>query len=389
MRIGLVTEWYPPDIGGVASHVRDLSKYLVKRGHEVVIITRRRNGYRRGAGNVIEIPSAFSFENILVPPDLSSLSEVIVKSDLDILHSHHAFTLLPLMSLIKAHGVGIGTVLTNHSSYLNDYSYVTRVLGYAFFPVKFILTNYVDRIIAVSRTAASFIRAFTGTKDVEIIYNGVDTERFNPHGSRIYSERIRGDPKILFVGRLVYRKGPHILIKAFEIIRREYRDAVLIIAGEGSMKGRLMELIDMLGLRENVAFVGKISDEELPDLYRSVDLCVIPSLFGESFGIVAIEAMASGTPIIASNSGGLREIITDGYNGLLFEPENYIMLAEKAIDLLGDDLFRRRIVMNALRTVDEKFSWNVIIDKILNIYLELLQYREVILEHETVVWNSN
>ena len=284
--------------------------------------------------------------------------------------AHHAFTPIPLISVLTASLCKYPTVLTNHSAYLYDYDYLLKTLGHIAIPIRVILSR-VNAIIAVSKVAADFIRAFTSSVPIEVIPNAVDINRFNPKGSRMFRDAT-SDFTLLYVGRLVHRKGVHYLIDSMKFIVKEVPKAKLVIAGDGSLKNILRRRVIDLDLSENVLFMGKVSDDLLPDLYRSADVFVMPSLYGESFGISVLEAMASGLPVIASSVGGIKEVITNNVNGILLESVSPKHIADKVLQLHNDDNLRRRLACEARKSVEENYSWGVIVRRILNVYLKVL-----------------
>ena len=159
-----------------------------------------------------------------------------------------------------------------------------------------------------------------------------------------------------------------------------------MIVGDGYMRVPLQFLVKQLRLRRNVSFLGCISEDMLVEKYRSSNLVVVPSISSESIGIVVLEAMASGKPVIASSVGGLKEIVSDGSTGLLVEPSDPIDLADKIILLLSDRSLREQLSRNARKLVVDNYSCNVICDRILDVYntaireRRLTSYNEGILE---------
>ncbi|RLE81655.1 MAG: hypothetical protein DRJ36_01165, partial [Thermoprotei archaeon] len=358
MRVLLITRWFPPEIGGVASHVRDLAMNLYSRGDRVTVFT---------ASNVS--CSDWPFEVIRVSPEeylrvackaiwsrnpFRDLMEVV---DPDIVHVHHAFTPISLASLVSASLSRYPVILTNHSAYLYDYKYLLKALGYMSFPLKLIIDK-ADRIIAVSKAAARFIRAFAPSTSITVIPNGVDTDRFRPEGSRELRKAIGDGFIVLYVGRLVQRKGVLRLINAMGMVARNIPEVKLVIVGEGPLRMLIEKRVKELEVDKNVMLLGKVEDLKLPDLYRSADVLVMPSLYGESFGIVSLEAMASGLPVVATSTGGLKEIVINGVNGLLLRNARSESIAEKLIYLYRREDVRKNLSLNARRIAEERYSWD-------------------------------
>ncbi len=369
MKILMVSEWHPLSIGGVQRHVRELSKILVDNGFEVAILTKSNNIMIRNGFNVpiYQVKSIIGNNYLFLPPNLQEVKLILKKFSPDIIHVHHAFTPTPLLTLHLADKMDIPKVLTNHTIISNNIdSLFSSMTCNGLKVLKYFLSK-ADYIISVSNCAARFIEKIIGDHANNIVIpNGVDVNKFYP--SKInFNNQI-----ILFVGRLVYRKGVHILLKAFSIVAREFSDVKLRIVGEGYMRGILQFLVQKYDLNNRVEFLGKVSEDKLPEIYREAKIVVIPSLFRESFGIVALEAMASGKPVIASNIGGLSEIIIDNYNGILIPPGDPELLADRIIELLNDDKLIFKMGFYGRRIAVEKYSWNIIVKRILEIYNELV-----------------
>ena len=372
MKVLLATEWFPPDIGGVASHVRDLAVNLRSRGHDIAIVTRKREDRGEWPFEVIELEHKDFLKFLWGLSGNGVIKKILDDFDPDIVHAHHAFTPIPLASIFSASINGYPTVLTNHSAYLYDYNYLLKTLGFVAFPFRSIIGK-ADEVIAVSNAAARFIGNFAPSVPLKIIPNGVDTERFNPKGSRRLREEVEADFIVLYVGRLVYRKGVHHLVEAMKLLAKREPGILLVIAGDGPLKRSLREKVESLGLDKQVLFLGRVDDSLLPDLYRSSDVFVMPSLFGESFGIVALEAMASGIPVIASAIGGLKEIIIDGVNGILLRDVNPETIADEIYRLYLDDTLRLYLSRKAREHVEKNYSWRNITRRIEEEYVKLLE----------------
>ena len=368
MRILLTTEWHPLSIGGVQSHVRDLALNLSALGHEVFIVSRAGNnsmlaGQDTGVSKHYIVKSLLPLNIIIIPPDPFHLKTLITNIKPDIIHAHHAFTFIPLLSLRVGEIYSIPRILTNHSVMIGyDYEFLWRTSSYFLLPYRYYISK-AQVIVSVSKAADKFISGFikSNVKRV-IIPNGVDINRFKP------PKEDPSEPTVLYIGRLVYRKGIHILLKAFSYVVKEEPDARLVVAGKGYMEPILRTLASKLGIQESIVFRGYVPESEKPGLYRRASMVVIPSIYGESFGIVALEAIASGRPVIASNTGGLREIIDDGIEGFLVEPSSPQALAEKIILLLQDRGLYRKMSIQARSKAEKKYSWNIILNAIVNIY---------------------
>ena len=205
---------------------------------------------------------------------------------------------------------------------------------------------------------------------VVVIPNGVDTARFNPQvsGDSVREKFGLGKSRVvLFVGALTNwhaYKGVDILIRAFKKVCETRSDAKLLIAGEGNLSNQYYALADELGISSNVIFAGKVEESELPQFYAASDFTVLPSKdSSEGFGLVLMESMATGKAIIGSRVGGVLEVVRDGYNGILVEPNDVDELARAMQFLFQDD--RTRLLMGRYgRMFAESSDWSSVVEKL-------------------------
>ncbi|MGQ9494146.1 MAG: glycosyltransferase family 4 protein, partial [Anaerolineae bacterium] len=213
---------------------------------------------------------------------------------------------------------------------------------------------------------------------VDELPNGVDTERFHPaidastlraHYGLAADERV-----VLFVGaldRAHFFKGVAVLLQALTHIPTEH--IRLLIIGDGNLRPAYQRHASLLGLDERIVFCGQVSEADLPAHYALCDLLVLPSTtMGEAFGLVLLEAMACGKPVIASNLPGVRSIVSDGADGLLVRPGDVHDLAEKMQTLLDDPQRRREMGKRGRVKVEEKYAWKKIIPRLVRVYEEVL-----------------
>ena len=372
LRVVLALDWHPLSIGGVQSHVRYLAKFLANYGLEVYVISRKTGKVAERTLDTLDdyecmlVNSMLPFDVILVPPRRSELEEIIFKIKPDVVHSHHAFTPLSLLSLDVARKNSIPRVLTNHSIALGyEYTYLWRSSSLFLTPLKQILSS-ANVVISVSKAADKFISNFLrSTVKRLIVPNGVDTEKYKP---------LKNPPEnyvVLFIGRLVYRKGVHLLLKAFREIVSEIPEAKLLIVGKGYMEPILKTMASTLDLKRNVIFRGLVSEEEKIHLLQSSAVVAVPSIYCESFGVVAIEAFATGTPVIAFKVGGLAEIVDHGVNGFLANVGDLKRFTEYLVTLLQDRKLRKKMSKNARLKAEKKYSWSIISKEIYRVYLAL------------------
>jgi len=214
---------------------------------------------------------------------------------------------------------------------------------------------------------------------IVVIPNGVDSKRFSyTNCDQVIRRRYAIDHEkiILHVGRLVPEKGANVLVGAMPSVLRAHPEAKLVVAGDGYYKEELTRIASSMGLSEKVHFAGYVSDEMLQMLYRCASVAVFPSIY-EPFGIVALEAMASGCPVIVSDVGGLSEIVDNEVNGLKVPVNNSDALASAIARLLGDHDLRERLRNEALLRMDTVYNWRLISEGTKALYVKTIEEAKV------------
>ena len=351
MKIGLVCPYIYPDGGGVAQHVGYLYENLRLRGHDVRIITASHGPQRSSEGDVIRLGVGFSVPTngsmgtlTFSPRYLGQIKAMLDRERFDVLHFHEPF--VPFLSLFLLRESTSVNVATFHAyaGFSPSYEFGKRFLG-----------GYAGRLhgrIAVSAAARHFIdRYFPG--DYRIIPNGVDLTRFD---RAVPIARWQdGTRNLLFVGRHEPRKGLLDLLKAYRLLRKTGCDCRLLVVGSGPQEREARRYIATRRL-SGVEFLGRVSDAAKAQLFKNADVYVSPATGGESFGIVLLEAMASGAPIVASDIHGYKGVVRRGREALLVPPRTPKALAGAIATLLNDDA--ARIAMGeAGRARAEDFSW--------------------------------
>jgi phosphatidylinositol alpha-mannosyltransferase len=281
----------------------------------------------------------------------------------DVVHTHGALAVnLPHLAFHYSRSKNVATF---HTAFVG---FNWHKIGKMFFKKG---SKRIDVFIPVSKVALYTIRPHYPHGTYRIVPNGVDTRRFRPDLPPIERMASMPNPKILFVGRLEPRKGLDHLLRAYPFVKREIPDAMLFVVGSGPLEQHYRGMIPD-ELRDSVHFEGFVSVEDLPRYYASADVYTSPAVGGETFGIVLVEAMASGTPVVASGIPGYRGVIRDGVNGLLFELEDPADYARTLIRALKDTEIREKLVTEGLRTAQEH-SWRHIAGRIEDIYQEVLK----------------
>lgn len=306
---------------------------------------------------------------LLVLSELYYTFKIIRKEKIDVIHSHW---IIPsgLIGVIAKKIFKIPHITSAHAGdvFTIRKSKILGIIG------SFVLKNS-DEITANSEYTKNVIIAIENKLkcNVEIIPMGVDTSRFNPDKASDFKKFFGAEYLILSVGRLVDKKGIKYLIMAMVDVIKNFPHAKLIIGGSGPEKDKLEKLSENLGIKDNVIFMGYIENSDLPKYYASSDLFVLPSIETkggdtEGLGVVLLEAMACGIPVIGSNIGGITDIIKDGGTGFLAQPENPDDIAEKIIELLSNGMARQRLSENGLIITQKQFSWDVVTKQFSNIY---------------------
>ena len=351
MKIGLVCPYIYPESGGVAQHVRFLYENLRLRGHDVRIITASHGPQRASEGDILRIGVGFSMPTngsmgtlTFSPRYLGQVRELLARERFDLLHFHEPFVpFLSLFLLRESRSVNVATFHA-YAGFSPSYELGSRVMrGHA---------ARLHGRIAVSAAARHFIdRFFPG--DYKVIPNGVDVGRF---AAAVPLARWQdGTPNVLFVGRLEPRKGVLDLLKAHRILRKTGSGNRLLIVGSGPQEREARRYVATRGLQE-VEFLGRVSDREKAQLFRTVEVFASPATGGELFGIVLLEAMAAGAPIVASDIHGYKGVVRRGREGLLVPPHEPKELARAIARLLGDAELRAEMSA-AGRVRAEAFSW--------------------------------
>jgi glycosyltransferase involved in cell wall biosynthesis len=389
MKIVQVVQRYCPAFGGAESQVKSISEELVRRGHEVHVVTSNSTSIldvptllhpmRRKRFNLLESTdiqgvkidrynALFRFYGFLATVPMRKLFTV----EADIVHAYCFYVTTSLVAMVAARWRSLPFLLTANDAMVNPYGSPSKKVWAGVYNCTLgkALTASSERIIAVSETNANDLSSLgvDGLK-IRIIPNGVNVEKFI---SVRTSRTIRGEPLILYVGRVSEDKGLKTLIQAVPLVLKDFPLARFLIVGEDyGYLSILKSLVQELGVEKSVVFIGRLPDEQLVRVYKMADVFVLPSEL-EAFGIVVIEAMASGLPVVVSNMGGMKNIVQDGKNGLLFTTRNSRQLGEKIISLLNDEELRIRLAENGTKTVLENYSINRVVDKLEKLYAEVL-----------------
>lgn len=390
----LILSWeYPPLIeGGLARHVRKLCESLVELGTEVHVLTR---GGEESPPD--EDVAGVQIHRVREPTRPTDLGEFVAwvermnadmlaagvelgdRYEFDLVHGHDWLVAMacdhlarrfssPLVTTIHAteHGRHQGWVDKHPQSYIHG--------------VERWIVNRSDRVIACSfymREQIADIFSVNGGR-VAVIPNGIDPDDLQPH-DELALRRLRAEfaaPEenlVLLIGRLVYEKGFQLAIEAMPRLIEAVPGTRFLVAGSGTHEAELRRQAGELGLMEHGTFLGWIGDDVLHSLYRIADVCVVPSIY-EPFGLVALEAMASGCACIVADTGGLREVVPHGEVGLRFRARDPVALGEMVERLLTDRELRDRLVAEGSAHV-LRFDWTDVAERTAALYAELVRER--------------
>lgn len=372
MKIGLVSPYDLAVPGGVNSHVHHLAENFENIGHVVRIIApssdvRHLPPNTIAIGHPRQIPAGGSIARMSMSPRLARpVKSLLAEEAFDVVHVHEPLvSFMPVQFLRFSSAVNVGTFHAARESGARLYVYTRRLLKAAF--------RRLDGKIAVSQAAAKLIQPhFPGYYN--IIPNGVDVERFSAPLPPI-PELDDGKLNILFLGRLEKRKGLSYLLRAFAQVKSALPNSRLVVVGgyDERQKRVYQHWVDENNLRD-VVFVGFVPLETLPRYHHSCHIFCAPNTGNESQGIVLLEAMAAGLPVVASNIDGFAQVITHGVEGMLVRPMDGDALAEALFELAGNEDLRRVMGANGSERA-KHYSWEQISQRVLS-YYERLAYEK-------------
>ncbi len=369
MKIAMVSPYDFTWPGGVTAHVAQLARELGRSGHEVQVLAPYSPSREFQdadllvpLGRSVPLPSGGSIARVSLSWWLyPKVRALLKKEQFDIIHLHEPMApILPLCVLEFSKSVNVGTF---HASYARQHLY------------RFtspIIKRWQQRLhgnIAVSPAARRYVNnTFPG--DYEIIPNGIDFKHFSASAA-LLPQYQDGKLNILFVGRLEKRKGLRYLLEAYGKLKWEMPNIRLIVVGPGNPDKESYRILSSHNLQD-VDFVGRVSYDDLPRYYASADIFCSPATGAESFGIVLLEAMAGGKPVIASDIEGFRGVMTDGEHGLLVPKKDSDALADALKKLAQDPELRAKLGGQGNRTAED-YRWEVVAGQVEKYYDRCLQ----------------
>ena len=370
MRIGLISPYSFDRPGGVQFHIRDLAEELIKRGHYVNVLAPANEDtdlpeYVTSAGKAVPVRYNGSVARLSFGPRAAAKTKKwLDENNFDLIHPHEPIS--PSLAMLSVWQTNTPVVATFHSNQNRS-----RALQIAA-PILKTTLNRISAKIAVSEDARRTVIDHLDW-DATIIPNGIAIANFTQTtGQNQYSDNLITDsPVIAFLGRLdESRKGLSVLVQAIPKVLAKHPKAQFLIAGEGE-SGKASAITTLGPLVNNVTFLGKVTEAEKTQLLQNADIFVAPQTGGESFGIVLIEAMAAGTPVIASDLSAFRQVLADGAAGQLFPVGNAEALAHAINQQIENPALRESYRQYASEWV-KQFDWEIVASKILAVYESVL-----------------
>lgn len=377
LKIGIVTEYYYPLLGGTTENVHHTWVGLKRLGHEVKIITSHANGTRSAArsgdyprnpdvirvGRSVPVYSEGSFGYVTIGRKLGrAVERILDEGKFDLLHLQSPTTpILPIVATLKARVPLVGTF----------HSYFEKSQLYSLFkePIQRKILNRLNGKIAVSQCCVTALARYFDIH-ARVIHNGVDVEQFSPSIAP-FNRFNDGRPNLLFLGRLDPRNGFGFMLRVFGLVKSEFRDARLIVVGDGPLSWYYRRRVPE-ELKQDIFFAGPVLGER-PQYYASCDVFCSP-LSTASFGITLLEAMASGKPIVAMENVGYKEIL-GSREGVLTPAGDAEAFAKAVICLLRDRDLRAQMGAEG-RARAQSFSWPKLVGEIAGYYSEVLNGRK-------------
>ncbi|MEX2551238.1 MAG: glycosyltransferase family 4 protein [Nitriliruptoraceae bacterium] len=387
MRILLLSWEYPPHVvGGLGRHVGALARSLAAEGHEVHVVTRDlpdapavHDALEDGV-HVVRVPEAppvIGFDQLVAwvlafNNRIQAIAGRLLREwEFDVIHAHDWLVAYAAAGLKDTWDVPV--VATIHATESGRHQgWLPGPMNKLIHQVEWWLTYEARRVIVCSRYMRAELEQLFALPSgkIDVVPNGVDVHDFAVDAAEAAVTRagLTGPRTrmILYAGRLEYEKGVQTLLAALQDVRRRCGPTRLFVAGVGTYSEELRREARRLGLARHVRFTGFLADKELRLHFGAADVAVVPSIY-EPFGLVAVEAMACGTPVVVGDTGGLREIVSDG-SGLSFPPQDAGALADALVRVLTDDELAADLVTKGLERARDRYDWGAVARRSADIY---------------------
>lgn len=383
MKIGFFTDTYHPHIDGVAISVDTCVRALEERGHEVYIIAPKYPKYKDKRKNIhrlmsVKLPKASGFRVALQLPEKAIME--ILAIDFDIIHGHPAGSGITFLGLEIARFKNIPYIATCHT-FFNRYSHYFfggRILKPKMMEVLTkIIGNLCDYIIAPTERVKTELISYGIKRPIHVLPSGININNYTniPRGFLRKKLKLSSRKKILLsIERLGIEKSVDFLIESFALIHSSDPDTVLVLVGDGHEKENLKNLAKELGIDDCVYFAGLVNHKHIPKAYADADVFIFASQT-ETQGLVILEALASGLPVVAVKDGAFKDVIQNGYNGYLVKKDKDIF-SKKILNVISNAKVYGTLSHNARESV-EKFSIDKTAEHLEKLYMALIKEKEM------------
>ncbi|HEY33335.1 MAG TPA: glycosyltransferase family 4 protein [Dehalococcoidia bacterium] len=368
MKIALVSPYDFAHTGGVTNHISALDHEYTQIGHDVRIIAPASKPITDFGDRFIPIgrpwpiPSSESIIRVPISLHLApAIKEVVAREKFELVHLHEPFMPMLCSAVLRfSDAVNVGTFHAAEGK--PGYNWGRPISTWM---IRQRLHKLHGKIVVSQAALAYHSRYIPGP--FEIIPNGVDLEHFTDDVAP-FEEYLDGKKTILFLSRLEFRKGLNYLLNAFLLVKREMPDVRLIVVGAGTrLRRRYERWVRKTGLEKDVIFVGFAPEEDKPRYYKTADIFSVPATGRESQGLILLEAMAMGTPVVATSIAGYASVVTHGEDGLLVPPRNYQELSQALLTLLEDEKLRQQMGEKG-KAKAKDYDWKVVSRKLLDFY---------------------
>ena len=401
MRILMLSWEYPPHVvGGLGRHAAALARNLVAQGHEVHLVTQQHQDHPAPADEwlegvhvlrVAEAPPVIPFSDLVswvlafnnrVQTVATKLARTV---DFDVIHAHDWLVAYAAAGLKEA--LDLPLVATIHATeYGRHQGWLPGPMNKLIHQVEWWLGYEARRVIVCSQYMHDQVHDIFALPDdkIDVVPNGVAVRDFAlPPDEVAEFRRTLVGPRtkmVLFAGRLEYEKGVQLVLDGLQQVRAAVGPVKFYVAGIGTYSEELRRKVRELGLRHHVRFTGFLEDHELRLHYAAADVAVAPSIY-EPFGLVAVEAMACGTPVVVGDTGGLREIVSDGH-GLSFTPQDPDHLADQLTEVLTDDGLAARLVSRGRQRIAARYDWHAVAAATVQVYARAIREDDALVGRE-------
>lgn len=381
-KLCVVTHTFLPHVGGIERVVYEQCKRLMQKQFEPMVVTHRNYTKKNYVVDGINVQCYDSMNigfRLGIPyaiPQITSLKtflKTVRSNDLIHVHGHPYLSSLIAAKIAKKYRKPL--VLTQHNTFIEYNNFWDTVEKLNDLAIGKQVLKKADKIIVVSNATRNYVLSLgTDPEKIRVLHNGVDLNRFKPlSGVKDEMRKKLGISNdacvVLTVRRLVYKNGIDTLIESAKIAVKKNLKLVFVVIGKGPDFKEVKEKIAQLGMQRNFRLTGFVSDEDLPCYYNIADFFVLPSKSGEGLPLVALEAMACGVPVIATNVGGISEVMGEDY-GKLVPPNSPDSLAEAILEFSHSELSALKKDLRAM--IEQKYSWDKNVEKLVETYEELI-----------------